>query len=161
MKTIVVYYSMGGNTQLAAEKIAERLGAELLRLVPKKAYPDSGARKFIWGGMHAVMGETPDLEPYDFDPAAWDRVILGFPVWASNMAPPLRSFVKQNDLTGKPVAAFACQSGNGAEKAFEKLKKLLGREELAARAVFIDPKDKPSPENDEKLAAFCAALTQS
>ena len=34
MKTIVVYYSMGGNTQQAAEKIAERLGAELLRLVP-------------------------------------------------------------------------------------------------------------------------------
>ena len=44
MKTTVVYYSMGGNTRLAAERIAKDLGAELLEIRPKKAYPDSGFR---------------------------------------------------------------------------------------------------------------------
>ena len=50
MKTAVVYYSMSGNTELAAERIAAVLGADLIRLTPVKAYPDKGFRKFFWGG---------------------------------------------------------------------------------------------------------------
>ena len=158
MKTIVVYYSLEGNTQYAAERIAQALGAGLLRLRPKKAYPDSGFKKFFWGGKSAVMAETPALEPYDFDPAAWDRIILGFPVWAGNVTPPIRTFIKENDLRGKRIAAFACQSGAGAEKALSKLKAALGVDALEAELVLIDPKAKPSEANERKLAAFCDGL---
>ena len=34
MKTIIVYYSMSGNTDAAAREIAAQLGAALLRLEP-------------------------------------------------------------------------------------------------------------------------------
>ena len=158
MKTIIVYYSLGGNTEYAAGRIAEALGADMLRIAPEKAYPDSGFRKFFWGGKSAVMAETPKLMPYDFDAAAYGRVILGFPVWAANIAPPIRSFLKENSLTGKRVAAFACESGSGAEKAFGKLKAALERETLDAELILIDPKDRPSEENERKLSEFCAAL---
>ena len=117
MKTIIVYYSLEGNTDFAASKIAEIMGADLLRLVPKKSYPSTGFQKFFWAGKSAVMSETPELEPYVFDRASYDRVILGFPVWAGNVAPPIRTFVRDQDLHGKRIAAFACQSGAGAEKA--------------------------------------------
>ena len=40
MKTIIVYYSLEGNTEYAAKELANLLGADLLRLHPKKAYPD-------------------------------------------------------------------------------------------------------------------------
>ena len=160
MKTLIVYFSLEGNTAWAAEQIAGRCGFDVLRLVPAKAYPDSGFKKFFWGGKSAVMAETPKLEPYDFDAAAWDRIVFGFPVWAGNMAPPLRTFIKENDLSGKRFAAFACQSGNGAEKAFAKLRAALGAEALEAELVLIDPKARPSEENGRKLADFCAALKQ-
>ena len=158
MKTIIVYYSMEGNTAYAAERIARRIGADMLRIDPQKAYPTGGFRKFFWGGKSAFMGETPALEPYTFNGAAYDRVILGFPVWAGNIAPPLRTFVKENSLKGKRVAAFACQSGSGAEKAFGKLKACLGVERLEAELILLDPKAKPSGENEKKLEAFCDAL---
>ena len=158
MKTIVVYYSMSGNTDAAAREIAAQLGAALLRLEPETAYPDRGFRKFFWGGKSAVMAETPALKPYSLCLADYDRVVFGFPVWAGNVTPPIRSFVKENDLSGKRLAAFACQSGAGAEKAFARLKACLGVEKLEAELILIDPKDKPSPENDRRLAAFCAAL---
>jgi flavodoxin len=32
MKTLIVYYSMEGNTEYTAEKIASELGAETLRI---------------------------------------------------------------------------------------------------------------------------------
>lgn len=158
MKTIIVYYSMGGNTEYAAQKVAEELGADLLRVEPKKAYPDSGFRKFLWGGKSAVMAETPELEPYEFDGTAYERVILGFPVWAGNVTPPIRTFLKENDLSGKSLAAFACQSGAGAEKAFGKLLAAVGADKLEAELILIDPKDKPSEANEQKIQAFCEKL---
>ena len=160
MKTILVYYSLEGNTAYAAEKVAASIGADLLRLVPKKAYPDKGFRKFFWGGKSAVMAETPALEPYEFDAAAWERVIFGFPVWAGNVAPPIRTFIKDNPLAGKQIAAFACQSGAGAEKAFANLRACLGVDKLAAELILIDPKSKPSEENERRLREFCARLRE-
>ena len=158
MKTLIVYYSLEGNTEYAAEKIAKTCGFETLRLVPVKKYPDSGFKKFFWGGKSAVMAETPELEPYTFDADSYDRIIFGFPVWAGNVTPPIRTFVKDNDLKGKRIAAFACQSGSGAEKAFGKLKAAIGIDGLEAELVLIDPKTKASAENDKKIEAFCEKL---
>ena len=67
MKALIVYYSMNGNTEYAARKIAERTGAETLRLEPVKAYPDRGVRKFLRGGKSAMMEEKPELRPYRFE----------------------------------------------------------------------------------------------
>ena len=159
MKTLIVYYSLEGNTAWAAEKLAAALGADTLRLEPVKEHPTSGFRKFFWGGKSAVMAETPKLLPYVFDPAAYDRIVFGFPVWAGNVTPPIRTFIRDNDLKGKHIAAFACESGSGAEKAFARLKAALGIEALEAEAVLIDPKARPTAENDRKIAVFCAALT--
>ena len=158
MRTLIVYYSLEGNTEYAARRIAAQIGAEMLRLEPVKAFPSSGFKKFFWGGKSAVMGETPELMPYRFDPASYDRIIFGFPVWAGNVTPPIRTFLKENDMHGKRVAAFACESGSGAEKALGKLKSALNLEGLEAELILIDPKDRPSAENDRKLKAFCDAL---
>ena len=156
MKTIIVYYSLEENTHYAAQKIAENLGADLLRLYPKKAYPNAGFKKFFWGGKSAMMAEKPALEPYVFHADEYERVIIGFPVWAGNVAPPLRTFVSENDLSGKHVSAFACQSGSGAEKAFAKLAAAAGIEKLENELILIDPKAKPREENENKIKAFCA-----
>ena len=157
-KTLIVYYSLEGNTKYAAERIASELGADTLRIRPKRAYPKRGFRKFIWGGKSAVMAETPELLPYQFSADGYDRIIIGFPVWAGNVTPPIRTFLKENDLEGKRIAAFACQSGSGAEKAFGKLKAALGIEKLEAELILIDPKAKPSEENERKIKEFCEGL---
>ena len=158
MKTLIVYYTLEGNTHYAAKKIASLLDADMLRIKPVQTYPRKGFRKFLWGGKSAVMAETPELEPYTFDASAYDRIVFGFPVWAGNVTPPLRTFIKENDLSGKRFAAFACQSGAGAEKAFEKLKTALGIRELDAELVLIDPKTKPDPINEKKISGFCGKL---
>ena len=160
MRTAVVYYSMSGNTAETAKKIADAAGADLVEIRPVKAYPDKGVRKFLWGGKSAVMAETPALQPYDFRAEDYDRIIIGFPVWASNMAPPVRTFVKENmaSLQGRHIAAFACQSGNGAEKAFRKLAECLGRESLDTTLILIDPKDRPKAENERRLQDFLRRL---
>ena len=160
MKTLVVYYSMSGNCEMVAGKIAELTGADVLRVEPEKAFPDSGFRKFFWGGKSAVMGDTPVLKAYEFDASLYDTVVIGFPVWASRMAPPLKTFVADNleALKGKRVASFACQGGSGAEKAFSQLCGMLGRDSLDATLVLNDPKTRENPENGTKISEFCGQI---
>ena len=160
MKTAVVYYSQSGNTEETAKKIAAITGADLIRLEPEKAFPDKGFRKFFWGGKSAVMGDEPPLKPVNFRAQDYDTIILGTPVWAGTFAPPIRTFADRyrDALAGKSLAFFACMSGSGAEKAAAKLAKFLGIDAFAVTLVLIDPKDKPAPETDAKIEAFCAAL---
>lgn len=160
MKTLIVYYSLEGNTEYAAGEIASALGSDTLRIEPIKAYPKSGFKKFFWGGKSAVMEERPKLEPYTFQPGQYERIIFGFPVWAGNVTPPIRTFVQDNleTLKDKRIAAFACQSGAGADKAFRKLKAYLDVESMEAELVLIDPKDKPSDQNQANIKAFCDRL---
>ena len=61
-------------------------------------------------------------------------------------------------LKGKKLAAFACQSGNGAEKAFIKLAKLIGIDSFDSTAVFVDPKSKPDEKKDAAIDSFCGVL---
>ncbi len=159
MKTIIVYYSLEGNTEYIADKLADSLGAGTLKLILEKAYADKGFAKFFWGGKSAVMAEKPVLKPYDLN-TDFEEIIIGFPVWAGNITPPIRTFVSENTelLKGKRISAFACQSGAGAEKAFGKLRDLLEIDDFYGTAIFIDPKDKPSEENELRLDAFIKKL---
>ena len=158
MKTAIVYYSMSGNTAAAAKKVAEGLHADLIEIKPEKAFPDKGFKKFLWGGKSAVMAETPKLIPFTFDPGQYDQIVIGFPVWASTVAPPIRTFAVENKETvrNKKIAAFACQGGSGAEKAFKKLLDCLGQEEFGATMILNDPK--PKTENDQAIASFVMKL---
>ena len=158
MRTLIVYYSLEGNTRWAAERIAEKLDADTLRLVPKAAYPDKGFKKFLFGGKSAVMKETPELEAYEVDMAQYERVILATPVWAGTMAPPLRAFLQKEDLSGKRFALVASSMGGSPGRTFENIKALLGVTGDVPTLSLRDPKSHPSQANEDALAAFCGKL---
>ena len=160
MNTLIVYYTLEGNTEYAANRIKEKTGADVLKLIPKKAYHDKGFKKFFFGGKSAVMGEKPELEAYTVDLSSYEQIVFAFPVWASHVTPPIRTFVVENEaaLKGKSFSVFACQSGNGAQKAFKDLAKLLGIESFRNSAVFIDPKARPEASKDQAIDAFAGKL---
>ena len=161
MRTAIVYYSMSGNTEYVAGKIAERINADVIRIEPVKAYPDQGAEKFIWGGKSAVMREKPKLLPYEFNAEQYDRLIIGTPVWASNFAPPIRSFLHENmNIKEKKIAVFTCFSGGGADKAISKMKKYIGIDGFEAELILVDPKENKTAENEAKMEAFCNSFQE-
>ena len=162
MKIAVVYYTMSGNTEYIAKKISEKVDVDLIKIIPKKEYPNSGFTKFFWGGKSAVMKETPELEQYEFDSSKYDLIIFGTPVWASTFTPPIRSFIKENKdkIKDKKFAVIISYSGGGADKAVEKLKDFLEIKEFTGELVLIDPKEKENNENDNKIDEFCKKILE-
>lgn len=145
---------MHGNVRYVSEKVAKELGADLIELIPVKAYPDKGAMQFIWGGSAVTFKKKPELEPYTFNASDYDLVIIGTPVWASNFTPPLRTFFENNDLTGKKIAVIATSAGGDSTKCLEAVKAAAKADSLAAVLSLTDPKDRPSDENEKQIAAF-------
>ena len=160
MKTLIVYYSLEGNTKYTAEKIAERTGAELLRLEAEKAYPAGKVTKYFWCGKSAVMGKTPKLKPYTVNLSEYDMIVFGTPVWASTYTPPLRSFIKEHkeELIHKKIAFFACSAGGSAEKCFANLKEELGCKEVTATLRLTDPAWKQTDRNHIEIENFCQKI---
>ena len=154
MKTLIVYYSFEGNTRYTARLLAEKLGADTLELEPVKDYPRGKASKFVFGGAAASLSATPELKPYVCEPKKYDLVILGSPVWAGRVTPPMNTFLKSHDLRQRRVAAFACCAGGSTERLFAMLEKNVGR--LTAKASFIDPAS--HREAAEKEAARFASV---
>lgn len=158
MKAVVVYFSLEGNTKYAAEKIADKLQADLIELAPNKDYPTGSVSKFVWGGKSAVLAEKPKLLPYEFNKENYDLVVLGTPIWAGTFTPPLRTFLMEQDLSGKKVALFACHSGGGSSRAFPKMMELLEHSEVVETLSLFDPLVKPNQENNNSLESFCMKL---
>ena len=66
-----------------------------------------------------MMAKTPELEPYELDADNYDRNVLGFPFWAGNVTPQIRTFIKDNDFKGNrlqplPVRAEQVQRKHSA-----------------------------------------------
>ena len=137
MKTAVVYYSLDGNCAFVAEQIKTELNAELIQLYTQDDKKRRGFIKILWGGGMVFKRIKPPLKPYTFDPAAYDLIIIGAPVWAGSPAPPIETFLSGTAINGKKIALFVCHGG-GKKNAITQFKALLPGNEIIAEADFVN-----------------------
>jgi len=125
MKSVIVFYSLEGSTRALAKKLAAEINGDILELNPVKEVNSKGFSKFVWGGMQAVMKKKPRLREYNFKVNQYENVIIGTPVWAGTYAPPIRTFLENEQIVGKKVSFFCCHEG-GIGKTMENLENDLG-----------------------------------
>jgi flavodoxin len=138
MKSIVVYFSLDGNSALIAGFIKEALGADSLRLELEQEIPRQGVAKLFHGGKQVLTHQKPALKPYQLDLAPYELVILGGPVWAGSPAPALLSFLAESSVSSKKVALF-CSHGGGKGKALDKLRDALAGNTIAGELDIVNP----------------------
>lgn len=152
MKRLVVYYSLSGNTEETAKKIAEALGADLLQLETVQKMPKSFAAQIIVGGGQVMFNHIPRLKPMDKDVSAYDEIILGSPIWNSKGVPAVNAFLRDKDAASKVTSLFFLSAGGDTEKGLKAITKQLPN--LRNSVSLLDRKSKESEENDSKIAGF-------
>lgn len=157
MKTLVVYYSLEGNTKEAAAKIAGKINADLLQLIPEKEIPTEGFKKFMQGGGMATFGLGTKLKPMDKNPADYDQILLGTPIWAGKTPPAINQFFKTYKCYEKIVGVFTLSGSGNNQNCIEKLKakckNIKETVSLVDRTTVEQAKD-----NADKLDAFVKAF---
>jgi len=123
-KVLIVYLSRTNNTKAIAEIIYKNIGGTLVALELEKPYPENYSatvqqvvRENETGYLPPLKTKIDSIENYDF-------VFVGFPTWDMKMPPPMKSFLKQYNLTGKTVIPFNTNAGYGAGTSFQTVKEL-------------------------------------
>ncbi len=112
-KTLIVFYSLFGNTENLALEIAIQTDGALRELIPDNNYSFdyNTAAKEVRNQIS--RGFCPNLI-YGNEPIAdCETIFIGSPNWFKTLAPPVLSFLRAHDLTGKIVIPFCTHGGGG------------------------------------------------
>ena len=119
-KTLVAYFSAGGETAKLAKTVAEVTGGELFEIRPETAYTaadldwmDKKSRSTV-----EMTDETsrPAVAERVADMAQYDTVFVGFPIWWYQAPHIIETFLESYDFSGKTVIPFATSGGSGRGK---------------------------------------------
>lgn len=159
-KVLIVYYSLTGNTQFIAETIQDALKVDIEELKPIKELNPNSSMRFMWGGMQATMKKKPDLNPIQKNPLEYDLIFLGTPVWAWTFTPPVRSYLSKYDLSGKKVAIWTCNAGDG-KKALSRFKEALKDAQILGEISFQVPLNNNPEEAKERAISWANEIINS
>lgn len=156
-RILIAYYSWGGNTRAAAEALQTLTAGTLLELRPVTPYPDSYLKCVAQAKGECRSGACPPLEPLAVDPAAYDVIFVGTPNWWGTLAPPVRTFLTQAELSGKTVIPFVTHGGGGVQECETAIQALCTDARVLKAGVFKGKAVKRAP--DAVKAWFNAAFT--
>ena len=139
---LVVYFSATGNTETAANYIAEATGADVFALEPVEPYTDEDLNWNDENSRVVYEHDNPDdravalvadtVENWD----QYDTVFIGYPIWWGIAAWPVDTFVAANDFTGKTVIPFCTSSSSGLGESGTLLAELAGTGEWLESTRF-------------------------
>ena len=89
----------------------KRLSEVLVKILQENKYTVDAVKNGSDGLLYAQKGQ-------------YDVIILGTPVWWYTMASPVKTFLKENNTSGKTIIPFCTHGGGGASSTFTDMAKL-------------------------------------
>ena len=117
-KTILVaVFSASGITKKVGEEIARIAGADFYEIVPKEIYTAADLDWMNKKSRSSVEMNDPSARPEiaggALDIAAYDTVIVGFPIWWGVAPRIIDTFLESYDFSGKKIIPFCTSGGSG------------------------------------------------
>ena len=123
-KILVVYFSRTGeeyavgnitkgNTEIVAEYIAQKIGADIFEIKPAKPYPDAYEPCTELAKQELESNARPALEKNIDSLAQYDTIFIGYPIWWSALPRVVVTFLEANDFSGKTIIPFCTHGGSG------------------------------------------------
>lgn len=123
-KILIVYLSRTNNTKTIAEIIQSNVGGTLVALELQKPYPENYQATVRQVAEENGSGYLPPLKTRVDSIQNYDVVFVGFPTWGMQLPPPIKSFLKQYNLSGKTIVPFNTNGGYGIGSSFQTVKEL-------------------------------------
>lgn len=155
--TLIAYYSMSGHTRKLANEIRQATDAELEEIrEPRPRQGFNGVMRALFDG---IARRTPPILPASHNPADYELLVIGGPVWAGRMAAPVRTYAQRYGAQAPHVAFFCTEGGHGADTAFADLEKLCQKPPDAT--LVVDAAHLPVIEHAVPLSSFTSKLSSS
>lgn len=113
MNTLIAYFSYTGHTKGIARQIQNLTGGTLFEIRPAEAYSNDYDTTERQGRKETSDGYRPPLAEQVSNLDSYDTILLGTPNWFNTVAPPIATFLTENDFAGKKIALFCTNGGGG------------------------------------------------
>ena len=122
-KTLIVYYSYTNHVHTIATELQAQTGADIIRIEPAEKGLRYEANNYALGTqlLNAIRANPndassyPAIDPVDVDLSQYDVVLIGAPLWWSQMAAPLQTYLFNNRaaLAGKKIGLIVSSASSG------------------------------------------------
>ncbi len=141
-KTLVAYFSASGTTARVAKNLAQAAGADLYEIKPAVPYTKDDLNWMDKKSRSSVeindKSSRPKLADKDAGIAAYDTILLGFPIWWYVAPTIVNSFLESYDFSGKKIVLFATSGGSGFGKAAAGLRASVAADTVIAEGKILN-----------------------
>ena len=147
-KTLVVYYSFTNNVRTIVSELSKQISADVVEVQPAEEGLDYAANNYAIGSsLIAAIRNNPDdaasypaIKPTDVDVSQYDNVIVATPLWWSQMAAPMQTFLFQNGATmaGKHVALIVSSHSSSISSVVSDAQRLVPDAIWTGNALWLN-----------------------
>lgn len=168
-KTLVVYYSFTGNCKTLAAVLAGYAGADVFEIQPAQEGLDYAANNYAIGSsLIAAIREKPNdpasypaIKAVNRDTADYENIVIVTPLWWSNMAAIMQSYLfkEGSKLKDKKVGLIVSSASSGISSVVADAKRLVPVAKWAGEALWINNSNRSK--SDELVKEWWDGLNKS
>ena len=146
-KTLIVYYSFTNNVHTIATELQAQTGADMVRVEPAEKSLDYAANNYAIGSaLISAIRNNPDdpaaypaIDPVDVNLDDYNVILIGAPLWWSNMAAPLQTYLFQNRsrLADKKIGLIVSSASSGISGVEADLRRLVPAGDFVSPSLWI------------------------
>lgn len=146
-KTLIVYYSFTNNVERIVGELRTLTDADVIEVEPAEKGLDYAADNYAIGSAQiAAIRNNPDdaasypaVDAADVDMTQYSTVIIGAPLWWSQMAAPLQSFLFQHghEMAGKNIGLIVSSASSGISGVENDAKRLIPDGRFLSPSLWI------------------------
>jgi flavodoxin len=121
-KILIVFYSRSGSTRTLARALADELDCAIEELIDRRKR--QGLVGYLRTAIDGLFARTTELAEIQHDPAEYDLVIIGTPIWSRSLSAPIRTYFQQNHGRFRDAAFFLTHGGTGRQRVFDQMAEL-------------------------------------
>lgn len=134
-KTLVVYYSYTNNVERIVNELKTQIECDVVEIQPAEKGLDYAANNYAIGSaqISAIRNNPkgassyPAIDPVKVNLDEYDTVIIGAPLWWSQMAAPLQTYLFHNGakMAGKNIGLIVSSASSGISSVVADAKRLI------------------------------------
>lgn len=146
-KTIVVYYSYTNSIETIVNNLKTQIACDVVEIEPaEKGLKYEADNYKIGSALISAIRSNPDdassypaIDPVDVNLDQYDTVIIGAPLWWSQMAAPLQTFLFHNGekMAGKNIGLIVSSHSSGISGVEEDLRRLVPDGRFLSPSLWI------------------------
>lgn len=146
-RTLVVYYSYTNNVERIVDELRTQIDADVIEVEPAEKGLDYAANNYAIGSAQiAAIRDNPDdaasypaIDPVNVDLSQYSTIIIGAPLWWSQMAAPLQTFLFQHgkEMTGKNIGLIVSSASSGIRGVERDAKRLVPDGKFLSPSLWI------------------------